>query len=286
MTDFPSGWQIPPAPIAEILAVPPTPSVYLSPTGRWLLELEQPGLCPIADLTEPEIGVAGFRLNPQTNGPARPTPYRHMAVQDMATGVKQAVELPEAARISFIRWSPDGEKVAFVLTQATGLELWVMPLATGKPWRVTEPILNGAYGIPYRWQSAETFVCKVVPGDREAPPVAPLVPSGPMIQENLGRKTPSRTYTNLLASPQDEALFEYYVTAGLEQVTLAGQRSPLVPPSLISEAIPSPDGQYILLSLVQRPFSYQVPESRFPRRIQVLDALRNCCASGGGFAPG
>jgi hypothetical protein len=97
-------------------------------------------------------------------------------------------------------------------------------------------------------------------------------PPGPRVQENLGRKTPARTYTHLLASPQDEALFEYYITSALEQVTLTGQRSPLADPGLISEAIPSPDGQYSLLSWVQRPFSYQVPESRFPRLLQVLDA--------------
>ncbi len=271
MTDSLPLWQTPPAPIAQALAAPSTPAAYVSPTGRWLLELEAAALCPIADLTEPEIGVAGFRLNPQTFGPARPNLYRRMAVLDLTTGLQQAVVLPQDARIGSIRWSPDGEKVAFVLTQAAGLELWVMELAAAKPWRVTEPILNGTYGVPYRWQTNTTFLCKVVPRDRPAPPTPAPVPTGPSIQENLGRKTPSRTYTHLLASPHDEALFEYYITAALEQITLAGERSPLIPPGLISEAIPSPDVQYILLSWVERPFSYQVPEGRFPRRIQVWD---------------
>jgi dipeptidyl aminopeptidase/acylaminoacyl peptidase len=266
-------WQVPPSPIAEMLAAAPTPSAYLSPTGRWLLELEHSILCPISELTEPELAVAGFRLNPVTNGPARSTPYRRMAVQDLVQGSQTPVALPDNARVSFIRWSPDGQRVAFVLTQATGLELWVMDLEAAKPWRVTEPILNGAYGVPYRWQTNQTFLCKVVPGDRGIPPEPPAVPLGPMVQENLGRKTPSRTYTNLLASPHDEALFAYYITAELEQISLTGARSPLVAADLISEAIPSPNGQYILLSLVRRPFSYQVPESRFPRHIQVLDAL-------------
>ena len=34
---------------------------------------------------------------------------------------------------------------------------------------------------------------------------------------------------------------------------------------------PSPDGRYLLASRLGRPFSYLVPASSFPRRIEVLD---------------
>ncbi len=272
MSTFPT-WQTPPEPITEILAAPPTPTAYLSPTGQWLLELERPILCPIADLAEPVIGLAGFQLNPQTNGPARPHPYRRMWLNEIVTGDRRLIDLPEAD-INFMRWSPDGQKLAFTLTQSTGLALWVMELAAGKPWRVTEPILNATYGTPYRWQTDEMFLCKVVPADRGLPPTAPPIPLGPAIQENLGRKTPNRTYTNLLSQPHDEVLFEYYLTATLEQITLTGARTAL-DTGLIDTAIASPDGQYILYTTMQRPFSYQVPAGRFPRCIQVLDGTGN-----------
>jgi dipeptidyl aminopeptidase/acylaminoacyl peptidase len=272
MTSIPT-WQTPPSPIAEILTAPPNPAAYLSPNGEWLLELEYLSLCPILELAVPLVGVAGFQLNPQTNGPAKPGHYQRMWLKAIATQTRQAIPLPEAAQINYLRWSPDGEKLAFTLTQPTGLELWVMELAAGKPWRVTEPILNATYGTPYCWQSNEMFLCKVVPSDRGQPPIAPTVPSGPGIQENLGVKTPNRTYTHLLTNPHDEALFEYYVTSRLEQVTVAGNRKVLVEPSLLASAVPSPDGQYILLRTLHRPFSYQVPSSRFPKRVQVLDHL-------------
>ncbi|MCU0570096.1 MAG: prolyl oligopeptidase family serine peptidase [Oculatellaceae cyanobacterium Prado106] len=273
-------WQTPPEPIAQILNAPPTPTASLAPNQQWLLEMEQPYLFPIAELAQPEVAVAGFRLNPQTYSPARSNPYRRLWVTEVATGDRRAVDLPDSARVNFLRWSPDSQKLAFTVTyldvndpnaEPRGLELWVMELAAAKPWRVTEAILNGTYGTPYRWQSNDAFLCKVIPSDRPPIPTHSDVPLGPMIQENLGRKTPSPTFTNLLSNPYDEALFEYYVTAALESISLTGVRSPLVPPSLISRAVASPDQSYILLETLHRPYSYQVPSGRFPKRIQVLD---------------
>jgi dipeptidyl aminopeptidase/acylaminoacyl peptidase len=266
--DSPLDWQLPPEPIYQILNAPPTPSVYVSPTGRWLLELEQPDLCAIAELAEPEIAVAGFRLNPRRNSPAPASGFQRMWIQEIETKQRNQIDLPEA-QIKFVRWSPNSEKLAFVLTQSDGLELWVMELGAGKPWKVTEPILNGTYGSPYCWQSNDTFLCKVVP-DRGNPPHKPNIPR-PSIQENLGQKTPNRTYTNLLSNAHDEALFEYYVTSALESITLAGERSLLVSATLINEATPSPDAQFILISTLHRPYSYQVPAGRFPIKYEVLD---------------
>jgi dipeptidyl aminopeptidase/acylaminoacyl peptidase len=276
-----SLWQSPPAPIDQILAAPTTPGVSLSPHGDWLLEMERPTLRPIAELAAPEVAIAGFRINPITATSARLNPYRHLWITEVATGNRKLVPLPPGARLSHLHWSPDGKMLAFALsappgtTEATGLELWVMELAAGKPWRVTGAILNGTYGTPYRWQSNEAFLCKVIPDDRGTVPLAPAVPLRPRIQENLGRKTPTPTFTNLLQSPHDEALFEYYITSTLEKITLAGERTPLIPASLISEAIASPDCSYILLKTIHRPFSYQVPSARFPKQTQVLDTRGN-----------
>ncbi|MCU0548270.1 MAG: prolyl oligopeptidase family serine peptidase [Leptolyngbya sp. Prado105] len=270
-SQFPA-WQTPPEPIHQILTTPANPTVLVSPTRQWLLELELPDLCSIAQLAELGIAIAGFRIDPKTYRPARQDAYQRMWIKSLDTGTRQAVALPKDAQINYVTWSPDGQKVAFTLKQSNGLELWVLDLTIAKPWQVTAPTLNATYGIPYQWQSNEAFLCKVVPSERDEPPTPPTVPTAPRIEENLGRKTPTRTYTNLLANSHDEALFEYYLTSTLEQIYLTGERRLLVPPSLIDEVKSSPDGQYILLTTLHRPFSYHVPASRFPRKIQLLDA--------------
>jgi dipeptidyl aminopeptidase/acylaminoacyl peptidase len=266
-------WASPPEPISQILDAPSTPEILISPDKQWLVELAKPALPSIAELAEPVVAVAGFRLNPKTSAPARHRTYCGMRLRAVRSDISNTIALPDDPRISYLRWSPDGQQLAFVLTQANGLELWVLALADGMPRRLTAPVLNATYGTPYRWLPNEALLCKFIPADRGAPPVKSAVPTGPIIQENLGRKTASRTYTNLLQNPHDEALFEYYVTSTLERVRLDGTHDRLLDPCLLDEAIPSPDGNYILLKTLQRPFSYQLPSLHFPKRVQVLDAL-------------
>lgn len=274
-------WQSPPEPINQILDAPPPPTILLSPNREWMVELEKPLLLPIALLAEVEVPLAGLFINPKTNAPARHSPFGSMRIKAIAFGtapwtiasleISKTVTLPENAQIGFLKWSPDSQKLAFTLTQATGLELWVVDVADCTTKCLTEPVLNAAYGEPYYWLSDETLICKFIKSNRPEPPSQPAVPPGPLIQENLHGKSPSRTYTNLLQNTHDEALLEYYLSSTLEKVTLDGHRTLLVSSSLIHQAIPSPDSKFILLTTLHRPFSYQVPVSYFPKKIQVID---------------
>ncbi len=264
-------WQSPPSPINQILDAPPPPTIFLSPNQQWLVELEQPFLLPIAYLAEKEVPLAGFIVNPKTNAPARHNPYSRMRFKALADSISKGVMLPENAQIGFLKWSPDSQKLAFTLTQPTGLELWVMDIAEGVPQRLTEPVLNAAYGSPYTWLSNEALVCKFILSNRGEVPVESSVPKGPIVQENLGRTSANRTYTNLLKNPHDEALFNYYLTSTVVKITLDGSQTQLLPPALIYEAVPSPDGQFILVSTIHRPFSYQLPVSRFPIYVEVIN---------------
>lgn len=118
-----SQWASPPEPISQILDAPATPAVLISPVNQWLVELEQPALTTIVELAEPVIAVAGFRLTPRLSSPARHHTYRGMRLRTIPTGTNKAIALSDDARISYVRWSPDGQNLAFALTKATGLEL-------------------------------------------------------------------------------------------------------------------------------------------------------------------
>lgn len=268
-----SIWQKPPEPIAAFLAAPAIPRTLISPDAQWIVQLEPPPPPAIADLARPRVQVAGIQLDPATRGPALEYTYRSLVVQHLATGKTQPVALPEQARLQNFLWSPQGRYLAFTLTQPEGLELWVVDVPSAEARRLTPPILNGTYGNPCDWISeADGLLCKIIPPALATPPPPANVPSGPRIEQNLGRETPARTYTNLLKNAHDEALFEYYLTAVLERVSLSGDRMPLTAATLIDEATPSPDGQWILLETIERPFSYQVPVGLFPRKKVVLDA--------------
>jgi dipeptidyl aminopeptidase/acylaminoacyl peptidase len=115
------------------------------------------------------------------------------------------------------------------------------------------------------------LLAALVPADLGAAPEPSLVPAGPVIEETAGRTAPGRTWQDLLANPHDEAMFEHVFTAALGLLQLDGRVEQVVPPSLLWSFSPSPDGRYLLVEALHRPFSYRVPAFRFPRAIDVLE---------------
>ncbi|MBD2578697.1 prolyl oligopeptidase family serine peptidase [Oscillatoria sp. FACHB-1406] len=269
-------WQSPPEPIARILDAALPPAVTISPNHRWFVMVERTYLLPASELAAPKLAIAGLQIDPQVYAPSGRSGFRNLTYRSLESPETiQTPDLPENARLSFFEWSHDGDRLAFTLARESGLELWFLDLPSGQTHRLTEPILNATYYNPCRWLPGdEGLICKIVPPNRSAPPESLLL-QGPLVEENLGKKAPARTYTNLLKNPHDEALFEHYLSSQVERISLKGERELLVPPMLVDEAIPSPDGRYILLETLQRPFSYQFPLSRFPKRIEVRDRAGN-----------
>src|SRR5688572_27076382 len=68
-------YQSPPPDIAAILDARRPPAVRRSPDQQWMVLLEQPALPPISEVAAPVVKVAGIRLDPDTNGPARENPF-------------------------------------------------------------------------------------------------------------------------------------------------------------------------------------------------------------------
>ena len=264
-------WQNPPEPILSMLDADRLPTVLISPDNQWLVTLERPALPPIAQLAEPVVAIAGIEINPNTWGPARESAYQGITLRPLQADEDVPVELPANPRIRNLRWSRDSRYLAFTLTQDEGIELWLLEMETGKARALTGPILNVTYGAPCQWLPGDDgLICKLR-AQADAPPEAETVPTGPVIEENAGRVAPARTYTNLLENAHDEALFEYYIRSQVAQVSLDGNITPLDSPALIRNLTISPDGQYVLQGTFQRPFSYQVPLSRFATRYDVIN---------------
>jgi len=266
-------YKKPPPEILEVLHAPVTPQVSVSPTRDFLMLMEGVRYPPIADLAQPMLRVAGLRINPKTNGPHRDSYLTSLVLVRIADGAEIRVALPERARPSLPRWSPDGRHFAFLNTVENGIELWIGETATGRTRRLVEARINAAYGEPFQWMpDARTLLVQLVPEGRGRPPEPPVIPVGPNVQEGSGRPTPVRTYQDLLRTPHDEAVFEYYARAQLAVVDIADGRPAYIgSPDIFQTAEPSPDGRYLLVARVHRPYSYLVPHTAFPKEVEVWD---------------
>lgn len=266
------GYRQPPSPISQILDARPTPGIDISPDHTRILFLDRRSLPSIAEVAAPELGLAGTRINPKTNGPSRSPGLAGLRIRELEGKDEIKIETPVGGRIGSASWALDGKSIAFTITTDDGIALWVADPSTGKAKALTPPRLNAASGRPFIWMPGDkALLCAMVPPDRVAPPAASGTPTGPVVQQSEGRAAPNRTYQDLLTSPVDEALFEYYFTCQLAVVTLDGELRPIGKPGIHGSFDLSPDGRYLLVETIHRPFSYLVPSGRFPTRVEVWD---------------
>ena len=148
--------------------------------------------------------------------------------------------------------------------------------ATGKAHRVEGVRVNSVFANPRSDDSVQwvddnrTLLVHLVPANREGEPQGPTVPKGPHVQESSGRAGPVRTYEDMLSTPHDEDLLDYYATAQLAYVDVqTGRITAAGAPGLYLTARPSPDGQHLLMVRAHKPYSYLHPVEDFPKDVEI-----------------
>jgi len=266
-------YRTPDATLTALIDAPPTPGTSVGPRGEWIALLERPSLPPISELSGRELRLAGQRIDPAVSGPSRSRPLSGLSLLKVADGSRREITgLPAEPRLGDVTWSSDGSHMAFTHTTDERIELWVAERDSGEARRLADVALNQVGRYEPTWlPDGSGLVVALVPADRGAEPQSATVPAGPVIQQNLGRTAPARTYQDLLEDSYDEALFEHYMGARVARVSLDGEVTRMGEAGLIWDFDVSPDGRFLLVEQIHRPFSYLVPAFRFPRRTEVWD---------------
>ncbi|MEM9142397.1 MAG: prolyl oligopeptidase family serine peptidase [Bacteroidota bacterium] len=262
-------YQKPSEEILELVDVPLAPSVLMDDDGEYMVLLYRDAYKSIAELSETELRLAGLRINPKTNIGSRTNYYTNIKLQK--TGDDEAIQikgLPENARLANFNWSPNQSKMAFTRTTASGVELWLLDIGQAEATQLTGPTLNGNMRNTINWfKDGQSLLIKMLPEDRR-PLVNTLeaVPKGPTISSNSGKKAQNRTYQDLLKNPNDEFNFEQLARSSLFRINLDGTKSLWKKADLYASISFSPDGHYVMVNTVEKPFSYLVPYYRFPAK--------------------
>lgn len=270
--DAGQGYRLPPQVIVDMLDAPPTPSVSVSPDGSTMVLVHRENLPPIREMARPMERLAGMRLDASTNGRHGPRRYVGLTVRDVETGAERDLELPADVGVGYPSWSPDSERFAFTLTEADGIELWVYDLAGDHAAAIADGMNLAAGG--FQWMNdSRTLIARTIPGDRGARPERSPVPTGPVMQENDGRTAPVRTYQDLLSDRHDEEMFDWLMTSRIVRIdSVSGETTRVGDPGIYTTLSPSPDGEYLLIGSLQRPYSYLVTSWRFPMVYEVWTA--------------
>jgi dipeptidyl aminopeptidase/acylaminoacyl peptidase len=262
-------YQQPPSPIAQMLDAEPLPFVTISPQRDAMLLTYRNALPSIEETSALYLALAGDRVNPRTNGSWYETALKGLAVKRLDGSAEIAVAAPASGKITGALWSPNGAAVAFFVRTDSAVNLWVADAATGRSRQLTRWNLSAAGGTPCSWATISSLLCRMVIPDRGAAPKTPEVPIGPVIQEAQGAAAGNATYQDLLQNPTDEARFDYYYTSQIALIALDGNVTAIGKPATYVTSRASPDGQWILVQAVHRPYSYAVPKFRFPTRTEL-----------------
>ncbi len=266
-----AGYKTPPKDIVDLVSVKPTPSVSISENGEWMLFLERNSYPSIEELAQPELKIAGLRINPRNFAPSRQTFINNLYLKSLKGGPELKITgLPSPLSASGISWNDNSKKIAVTNTTNNGTDVYIIDVATRKAVKVNKQPLNTIMnGV--EWYDNNTLLYYTIIKPASAAPGKPLAPKGPTIQENYGKASPRPTYQDMIKSPYDEELFAFYATTQLVK-NVNGVETKIGQPAIYADVNISPDKKYLLTRTLKKPFSYLVPASGFNSSLQVLDA--------------
>ena len=275
------AYQKPSKTILDLADYEPAPSTTLSTDKSFMLLTYRDSYKTLDDLAQVDMRLGGLRINPVTNISSTVNYITNLKIKKITEKEPTQIKgLPANAKITNVSFSPDEKKIAFTHTTSTGVELWVIDVATKQATRLTKANLNANMGNPFIWyRDGSRLLVSVLPAKRQKliDPSQNL-PAGPIISVSDGTKAPNRTFQDLLKNPTDEINFEILVTAELHEVDLSGKSKLFKPADMYMGKSFSPDGNYLMLTTLAKPFSYFVPYSRFAQKQNVYDKKGNLVA--------
>jgi len=267
-------FQQPSAPILQLADYERPPSISPDSKKDMVLFSYRDTYKSLQDLNQDELRLGGLRVNPILNVSSTQSYVTNLKLRkllDAKAAPEQVKNLPMKAKMAFVSWSPNDQHIAFVNIDDDGLSLWAVDVATKEAKQLTKLKLNANTGMPYMWApDGQSLLIRTVPVNR-AKLIDPKkeLPKGPTVSVAEGKASQNRTFQDLLKNPTDEKNFETIVACEIKQVKLSGELSNFLPTDLIIGTSYSPDGAYVLVTTIQRPFSYLVPYSRFPMSQKV-----------------
>lgn len=275
-----AGYQLPPAPLQAIVEQLRAPTVNLSPRRDLALMVKTPSLPSITEVAQPELKLAGLRINPRTYSQSRFSFGEDAWLFDIESRKESRLSgLPKNLKLANMAWSPDQRSIAFTqVSETNGVELWLIDVASHTAKKVSGQALNTVYGRGFSWMpDSKNLLVRLRPLGQGAAPTGSLIPQGPNTQDALagGQQRQVRTLQDLLKNENDAQKFDHYTLAQLAIIDLSGNTKNVGEPDRLAGVSVSPDGKYLLTQSIERPYSYLVESSSFPHRIEVRELTGN-----------
>jgi dipeptidyl aminopeptidase/acylaminoacyl peptidase len=176
--------------------------------------------------------------------------------------------------VSNATWAPDGSTLAFFAHTEDATHVHVADPATGASRQLTKtPVLATLVtGIEFS-QDGRWIAIVQVPDGRAAMPPAPASPIGPTVKIADAARNRLRTFPSLMSTPYEKDLLDWHTTGQVAAIDVrTGAVRKIGRPAMVRALDASPDGRYVRVTRMTKPFSYDVPVSSFGSVEEVWDA--------------
>lgn len=270
------NYQKPSKEILDLVDVERAPRVLFDDEKEFMILLYRDAYKSIEELSQEEMRLGGLRIDPKTNIGSRTTYYNNIRIKDLKGKDEQPNEvsgMPENPRLSNFSFSPDETMLSMTHTTSEGVELWVIEVVSAKAMKLTEATINANLRDVINWfEDGKNLLVKMIPASKQAlVNTKTAVPSGPTISLNEGKKAQNRTYQDLLKNKTDEFNFEQLAYSEIVKVSLDGKQEKWLASDMFTSINFSPDGNYVMVTTIKKPFSYLVPYYRFPSETVIYD---------------
>jgi len=280
------GYQLPPDTIAQAVLAPWYLNVTLSEANAdKTLFLNEIGDGPVRMdvFSKPFDELGGLFIDFAANRDRSLTIRNNVGIEIISAmdGSKTPVQVPNGAWVSNATWSPDGTKIAFYVHTPDATHIYVADASNGRSRQLTRRPVLATEVTSFEWTDDSRYIGTVlIPENRPARPVKPAIPQGPEINRTEEGENILRTYASLMATPYDKALLEWHLTGQVALIQVDNRRvTSIGEPDMILSLDFSPDGSYVRVTRMVKPFSYIVPVSSFGNVEEIWDRDGNVLAT-------
>jgi len=272
------GYATPSPELAEAVTIPRYLNISLtnaSPDKKWFLDEIGDGPVLMKTFSKPFHELGGVFIDVKANRARALTNRNNIGIQiiSAADGTKKAIQIPAGARVSNATWSPDSKSVAYFVHAEDATQIWITDIATNQARQVTKtPVLATLITTFEFTGDARQIAAVIIPDGRGTMPPAPAVPTGPVVKIADADKNRLRTFPSLMTTPHDQALLEWHVTGQIALIDVQTRNVKKVgQPAMVRSLDASPDGKYVRVTRMVKPFSYDVPVANFGSIEEVWD---------------
>lgn len=270
-------YKRPPQEIEDLVLTVPTPSPVFNSDCSAVLLMYGNSTIPIEEVPLNGLFIAGVHINPNKYCRMREKGYHTLSFKRVPNGEEMKIGgLPEGGTVLHAVWYPTDDKVLIFHSESEGVYLYSASMEDAKAVRVSDRRINTTARKFVAWVNDTDFITACVVEGVDAP--ARGVPTGPVVQESLGKKIRKQTIQGLLRDDYDVQCLKHYFNSQLIRISPSGEQT-IGEPALYRTISISPNREYLIVYRVIESYSHSDVFMKLKSKTTIEDLEGNVVKS-------